>query len=198
MKRLLSWLSLLVLLGIPLALGTAVYLCFQDEPLVRRATEFKPDDVERAVRLLQKHDPRRDEERHAAHADDSRRRPRSRGQLSGQPVWQGQFPHRAATWRADARGERRRARQSVRTVPQRPGDAARDRRVAGVRALAHRPPAAARLARRLGARPRAADARSHRRSTRLPPTPSAASASRTEACAWSTSGATICPPDWAR
>ena len=37
MKRLLLWLSALVLLGIPLALGTAVYLSFQDQPLVRRA-----------------------------------------------------------------------------------------------------------------------------------------------------------------
>ena len=59
MKRLLLWLSALVLLGIPLALGTAVYLSFQDQPLVRRAVEVKPEDVERAVRLLEKHDPRR-------------------------------------------------------------------------------------------------------------------------------------------
>ena len=59
MKRLLLRLSVVVLLGIPLALGTAVYLCFQDQPLVRRATEFKPGDVERAVRLIEKHDPRR-------------------------------------------------------------------------------------------------------------------------------------------
>ena len=59
MKRLLLRLSVIVVVGIPLALGTAVYLCFQDEPLVRRAAEFKPQDVERAVRLLEKHDPRR-------------------------------------------------------------------------------------------------------------------------------------------
>jgi hypothetical protein len=50
---------MVVLLGVPLALGTVVYLGFQDQPLVRRATEFKPQDVERAARLLEKHDPRR-------------------------------------------------------------------------------------------------------------------------------------------
>ena len=59
MKRLLLRISVLVLLGVPLALGTAVYLCFQDQPLVRRAVEFKPEDVERAVYILQRHDPRR-------------------------------------------------------------------------------------------------------------------------------------------
>ena len=59
MKRLLLRLSALVLLGVPLALFTAVYLCFEEAPLVRRATEFRPEDVERAVRLIEKHDPRR-------------------------------------------------------------------------------------------------------------------------------------------
>ena len=58
MKRLLLRVSVVVLLGVPLALGIAVYLCFQDQPLVRRATEFKPEDVERAMRLIEKHDPR--------------------------------------------------------------------------------------------------------------------------------------------
>ena len=59
MKRLLVRLSVLVLLGIPLAVGAAAYLCFQDQPLVHRAAEFKPEDVERAVRILEQHDPRR-------------------------------------------------------------------------------------------------------------------------------------------
>jgi len=59
MKRLLLRLSVVVLLGVPLALFTAVYLCFEEAPLVRRATEFRPEDVERAVRLIEKHDPRR-------------------------------------------------------------------------------------------------------------------------------------------
>lgn len=59
MKRLLLWLLALVLLGVPLALGTAAYLCFQDRPLVQRATEFRPEEVERVLRLLETHDPRR-------------------------------------------------------------------------------------------------------------------------------------------
>ena len=59
MKRLLLRLSVVVLLGVPLALFMAVYLCFEEAPLVRRATEFRPEDVERAVRLIEKHDPRR-------------------------------------------------------------------------------------------------------------------------------------------
>ena len=59
MKRVLLWLCLLLFLGVPLALGAAISLCFQDEPLVRRAAEFTPDDVERAVRVFEKHDPRR-------------------------------------------------------------------------------------------------------------------------------------------
>ncbi len=49
----------LVVLGVPLALGAAVYLCFQDQPLVRRTSEFTPEDVERAHRLFEAHDPRR-------------------------------------------------------------------------------------------------------------------------------------------
>ena len=57
MKRLVGWLLVLVLLGVPLALGTAAYLCFEDQPLVRRAAELKAEDVERATRLVEKHDP---------------------------------------------------------------------------------------------------------------------------------------------
>ncbi|MET0917199.1 MAG: hypothetical protein ABWY07_02075 [Burkholderiales bacterium] len=59
MKRVLLGLCLLLFLGVPLALGAAISLCFQDEPLVRRAAEFTTDDVERAVRVFEKHDPRR-------------------------------------------------------------------------------------------------------------------------------------------
>jgi hypothetical protein len=59
MKRLVGGLLVLVLLGVPLALGTAAYLCFEDQPLVRRAAELKAEDVERAMRLVEKHDPRR-------------------------------------------------------------------------------------------------------------------------------------------
>jgi hypothetical protein len=59
MKRLLAWLFGIVLLGVPLALVVAIWLCFQDEPLVRRGVAFTPEDVERAMRVLEKHDPRK-------------------------------------------------------------------------------------------------------------------------------------------
>ena len=59
MKKLLGWLCGILFLGVPLALGVAIYLCFQDEPLVRRAVAFTPDDVERAMRVLERHDPRK-------------------------------------------------------------------------------------------------------------------------------------------
>lgn len=59
MKRLLLGLLSLLFVGVPVALVAAVVLCFQDEPLVRRTVAFTPDDVERAMRLFEKHDPRR-------------------------------------------------------------------------------------------------------------------------------------------
>ena len=59
MKKLLLSLLFIVFVGIPLALGAAVFLAFQDEPLVRRTVKFTPDDIERAMRIFEKHDPRR-------------------------------------------------------------------------------------------------------------------------------------------
>jgi len=59
MKRLFLLLCALLFLGVPLALAAAVYLCFQNEPLVQRTVEFTPGDIERAVRVFEKHDPRR-------------------------------------------------------------------------------------------------------------------------------------------
>jgi len=59
MKRLLLGLLSLLFIGVPVALVAAVVLCFQDEPLVRRTVAFTPGDVERAMRLFEKHDPRR-------------------------------------------------------------------------------------------------------------------------------------------
>jgi hypothetical protein len=59
MKKLLAWLCGFVFLGVPLALVVAFCLCFQDQPLVSRAVAFTPEEVERAVRVLEKHDPRR-------------------------------------------------------------------------------------------------------------------------------------------
>src|SRR5436190_21278311 len=58
MRNLLLALGLLLFVGVPVALGAAVLLCFQDEPLVRRTAAFTPDDVARAMRLLEKNDPR--------------------------------------------------------------------------------------------------------------------------------------------
>jgi len=59
MKKLLFSLLFVLLVGVPLALGVAVFLMFQDEPLVRRAVAFTPNDIERAMRIFEKHDPRR-------------------------------------------------------------------------------------------------------------------------------------------
>jgi hypothetical protein len=57
MKTLLK-LFLLAAIGLPLAALVAVWLCFQDAPLVARTAEISPADIERAKRILQKHDPR--------------------------------------------------------------------------------------------------------------------------------------------
>ena len=59
MKKLIAWLFGVVFLGVPLALVVAFCLCFQDQPLVSRAAAFTPEEVERAMRVLEKHDPRR-------------------------------------------------------------------------------------------------------------------------------------------
>src|SRR6185295_16390862 len=59
MKNLLLSLLFIVFVGVPLALGAAVFLAFQDEPLVRRQVAFTPNDIERAMRIFEKHDPRR-------------------------------------------------------------------------------------------------------------------------------------------
>ena len=57
--RLLFWLSVLVFIGGPLALAAAVMLCFEDRPLVHRAAEFTPEHIARAMRLLDRNDPRK-------------------------------------------------------------------------------------------------------------------------------------------
>ena len=59
MKKLLFGLVLLFIVGVPVALAAAAFLCFQDEPAVRRTTAFTPEDVERAMRLVEKNDPRK-------------------------------------------------------------------------------------------------------------------------------------------
>jgi uncharacterized protein YfiM (DUF2279 family) len=59
MRNLLLGLVFLLFVGVPVALGTAFVLCFQDEPAVRRTVSFTPEDVERAMRLFEKNDPRK-------------------------------------------------------------------------------------------------------------------------------------------
>jgi hypothetical protein len=59
MRKLLLGFLFLLFVGLPVVLAAAVFLCFQDEPLVRRTAAFTPEDVERAMRLFEKHDPRR-------------------------------------------------------------------------------------------------------------------------------------------
>ena len=59
MRKLLLGLVFLLVVGVPVALGALVFLCFQDEPLVNRTVAFTPEDIERAKHLFEKHDPRK-------------------------------------------------------------------------------------------------------------------------------------------
>lgn len=59
MKRLLVSVVLLVLVGVPLLVVTAAFLCFEDQPALRRVAEFTPQHIERARRILELHDPRK-------------------------------------------------------------------------------------------------------------------------------------------
>jgi len=56
--RLLLKILLLVVIALPLGAVIAVWMCFQNAPLVARRAEISPDDIERAKRILEKHDPR--------------------------------------------------------------------------------------------------------------------------------------------
>jgi len=56
--RLLLKVLLLVAVALPLGAVIAVWMCFQNAPLVARRAEISPDDIERAKRILEKHDPR--------------------------------------------------------------------------------------------------------------------------------------------
>jgi hypothetical protein len=52
--------SLAVLLvALPLVAIAAVLMCFQDRPLVTRTVQLTPADIERAKRVLDRHDPRK-------------------------------------------------------------------------------------------------------------------------------------------
>lgn len=52
-------LFLLALLGLPVAALAALWLCFQDAPLVAGKADISPADIERAKRILSRHDPRK-------------------------------------------------------------------------------------------------------------------------------------------
>ena len=164
---------------------------------MHRAAEFKPEDVERAVRILEQHDPRR-----------------MKGGALRTLTIRGEDLDLVVNYLANryGKGSSRIVLQpgvlSLAASVEVPGSPLG--RFVNVQATLHetagmpafdqlrigRLPVPG-LARRLGARPRDADARSHRGVSGSPPTPSAASASPTEACGWSTSGATICRRDWA-
>lgn len=59
MKRFLLSILVLVLVGVPFALVAGALLCFEDQPALRRTAEFTPQHVERARRILARHDPRK-------------------------------------------------------------------------------------------------------------------------------------------
>ncbi len=45
-------------MGLPLAIGVAIYLAAADQPTVNRKAEFTPAHIERAKRIVEKNDPR--------------------------------------------------------------------------------------------------------------------------------------------
>lgn len=57
--KILLRLFVLAVIGLPVAALIAVWLCFQDAPLIARAPTITPADIERAKRIVEKHDPRK-------------------------------------------------------------------------------------------------------------------------------------------
>lgn len=57
--KILLRLCVLAVIGLPVAVLIAVWLCFQDAPLVVRAPSITPADIERAKRIVETHDPRK-------------------------------------------------------------------------------------------------------------------------------------------
>ena len=57
--RLILVLFVLLLVALPAALVAAVFLAFQDQPLLRREADLTPEHIERAKRVLQQNDPRK-------------------------------------------------------------------------------------------------------------------------------------------
>lgn len=58
MKILLK-LLLLAVIGLPVAALAAVWMCFQDAPLIARKADISPSDIERAKRIVETYDPRK-------------------------------------------------------------------------------------------------------------------------------------------
>jgi hypothetical protein len=56
--KLLLRLFLLVVIALPVGAVIAVWMCFQDAPLIARKADISVDDIDRAKRILEKHDPR--------------------------------------------------------------------------------------------------------------------------------------------
>jgi hypothetical protein len=57
--RLLFRAILLLLVALPLFVVVAVAMCLQQEPLVTRTAQLTPQDIERAKRIFDGHDPRK-------------------------------------------------------------------------------------------------------------------------------------------
>ena len=62
MRVLFKWLLrlfVIALIGLPLLLAAALYLAVEDRPLISRAAEIKPENIERAKRIVERNDPRK-------------------------------------------------------------------------------------------------------------------------------------------
>ncbi len=57
--RYFTYAILFCLFMLPLAIAAAAYLAVEAQPLVNRAAEFTPAHIERAMRIAEKHDPRK-------------------------------------------------------------------------------------------------------------------------------------------
>ena len=57
--KLLLKLFFLAAIALPVGAVVALWMCFQDAPLVARKADISVDDIERAKRILAKHDPRK-------------------------------------------------------------------------------------------------------------------------------------------
>ena len=57
--KLLLRLFLLAAVALPVGAIIAVWMCFQDAPLITRKADISVDDIERAKRILATHDPRK-------------------------------------------------------------------------------------------------------------------------------------------